>query len=58
MDDMFFYVYWCCIKKHGITNDIPSIPSDEEDEVELDGDVEQGNDLGAREGSTTTGRED
>lgn len=35
MDDMFFYDYHCCMKKHGITHDIPSIPSDNDDEVVL-----------------------
>ncbi|KAL6340063.1 hypothetical protein AAG906_038898 [Vitis piasezkii] len=32
VDDMFFYDYRCCIKKHGIANDIPSFPFDDEDE--------------------------
>lgn len=35
VDDMFFYDYRCCMKKNGITNDIPSIPSDEENDVVL-----------------------
>ena len=35
VDDMFFYDYWCCMKKHSITNDIPNIPSDEENDVVL-----------------------
>ena len=33
VDDMFFYGYRCCMKKHGITQDTPSYPSDDEDEV-------------------------
>lgn len=33
VDDMFFYEYRCCMRKHGIINDIPSILSD--DEVEM-----------------------
>lgn len=33
VDDMFFYGYQCCMKKHDIANDAPSFPSnDEEDE--------------------------
>ena len=33
VDDMFFYGYQCCMKKHGIANDTPSCPSyDEENE--------------------------
>lgn len=31
---MFFYGYWYCMKKHGITNDVSNFPyDDEEDEV-------------------------
>ena len=30
-DEMYFFGYRCCMKKHGIMHDIPSIPSDEED---------------------------
>ena len=30
-DEMYFFVYHCCMKKHGIMHDIPSFPSDEED---------------------------
>ena len=30
-DEMYFFGYRCCIKKHEIMHDIPSIPSDEED---------------------------
>lgn len=32
VDDMFFYGYRCCIKKHGIAQDTPNFPSDDEDE--------------------------
>lgn len=35
VDDMFFSGYRCCMKKHGIIDNIPSIPSDKEDKVEL-----------------------
>lgn len=42
VDDMFFYNYRYCMKKHDITNDIPSIPSDDEDETMLGEGVEQG----------------
>lgn len=31
VDDMFFYGYWCCMKKHGIAQDTPSFPSDDEE---------------------------
>lgn len=36
VDDMFFYGYQWCMKKHNITNDISNIPSKGEDETELD----------------------
>ena len=55
---MFFYDYRCCMKKHGITDDIPNIPSDEEDEAKLENDVRQGDDLGVGDGSTATDHED
>ena len=29
-DDMFFYGYKCCMKKHGIANGIPSFSSDDD----------------------------
>ena len=32
VDDMFFYGYQCCMKKHGIAQDNPSFPSDDKDE--------------------------
>lgn len=32
VEDMFFYDYRCYIKKHGIVQDTPSSPSDDEDE--------------------------
>lgn len=31
VDEMFFFDYRCCMKKHGITQDTPSYPSDDED---------------------------
>lgn len=31
VDDMFFFGYQCCMKKHGITQDTPNYPSDDED---------------------------
>ena len=55
---MFFYDHQCCMKKHGMTNDIPNIPSDEEDEVGLDDGARQGDGSEARGGSATTNRED
>ena len=30
VDDMFFFGYRCCMKKHGIKRDVPSIPPGEE----------------------------
>ena len=30
-DEMYFFSYRCCMKKHEIMHDIPSFPSDEED---------------------------
>lgn len=36
VDDMFFYGYRYCMKKHGIIDNIPNIPSDEEDDVVLE----------------------
>ena len=30
-DEMYFFGYRCCMKKHGIMHDTPSFPSDEED---------------------------
>ena len=35
VDDMFFYNYHCYMKKHGITDDIPSIMLDDKKEVML-----------------------
>lgn len=35
VDDMSFYSYRCCMKKHDIIDDIPSIPSNKEDEAIL-----------------------
>lgn len=44
VDDMFSFGYWCCMKKHGITQDTPNYPSDDKNEaisshVHEDGDV-------------------
>lgn len=33
VDDMIFIGYRCCMKKHGITQDTPNYPSDDEDIV-------------------------
>lgn len=40
VEDMFFYNYRCCIKKHGIAQDTPSSPSDDKDKFL--GDLTQG----------------
>ena len=34
---MFFYGYQCCMKKHGITNDTPNFPSNDENDEFLGG---------------------
>lgn len=44
VDDMIFFGYWCCMKKHGITQDTPNYPLDNEDivvgsPVQGDGDI-------------------
>ena len=33
VENMFFFSYRCFMKKHGITQDIPNYPSDDEDTV-------------------------
>ncbi|XP_034708908.1 uncharacterized protein LOC117931950 [Vitis riparia] len=33
VDEMYFFVYRCCMKKHGIKRDVPSIPPGEEDKL-------------------------
>lgn len=38
-DDMFFYDYSCCMRKHKITDDIPNIPYDDDDEANLSEDT-------------------
>ena len=58
MDYMFFYGYRCCMMKHGIIDDIPNIPSNNEVEAELEDGVRQGDDLGVRNRFATTSRED
>ncbi|KAL6333891.1 hypothetical protein AAG906_039301 [Vitis piasezkii] len=58
VDDMFFYGYHYCMKKYGIIDDIPNIPSNEENETELVEGVGQGDNLRVRDESTTTGHED
>lgn len=55
---MFFYGYCCFRKKHVITNDIPSIPSNEEDEAELVEGVGEGDDSGVEDISAATDHED
>ena len=55
---MFFYGYQCCMKKHGITDEIPNIPLDEDDEIELDNGVGQGDGSRTEDESVATNRED
>ena len=57
VDDMFFYSYHCCLKKYGIIDDIPSLPSDDEDEVMLGDGTVQGDDSKVGEGSTEVDNE-
>ena len=33
VDEMYFFGYRCCMKKHGINRDVPSIPPGEEDKL-------------------------
>ena len=33
VDEMFFFGYCCCMKKHGIKRDVPSIPPGEEEKL-------------------------
>ena len=33
VDDMYFFGYRCCMKKHGIKRDVPSIPPGEEEKL-------------------------
>lgn len=51
VDDMFFYGYRCCMKKHGITDDIPNIPLDDEDKAMLGDEAGQDNGSAMGKGS-------
>ena len=33
VDEMYFFGYHCCMKKHGIKRDVPSIPPAEEEKL-------------------------
>ncbi|RVW62877.1 hypothetical protein CK203_060372 [Vitis vinifera] len=33
VDEMYFFSYRCCMKKHGIKRDVPSIPPSEEEKL-------------------------
>ena len=33
VDEMYFFGYRCCMKKHGIKRDVPSIPPSEEEKL-------------------------
>ena len=46
------------MKKHGITDDIPNIPLNEEDKVELGDGVRQGDSSGTGDKSLTINHED
>ena len=37
VDDMFFYGYQCCMKKHGIANDTPNLSFNDENDEFLGG---------------------
>lgn len=58
VDDMFFYGYCCYMKKYGITDDIPNIPLDKEDEVELGVVVGQKDNSRVEDKSAVTSHED
>ena len=58
VDDMFFYDYRCCMGKHNITDNIPSIPSEEEDEAILGKRAKQENDWAMGNGFATTNHDD
>lgn len=51
VDGLFFYGYCCCMKKHVITDDILSIPSNDEDEAMLGDKAVLGDDSIIGEGS-------
>lgn len=58
VDDMFFYDYRCYMRKHGIIDDIPNIPLDEENETILGEKIVQGDNLVVENKSTTIGHDD
>ena len=33
VDEMYFFDYRCCMKKHGIKRDVPSIPQGDEEKL-------------------------
>ena len=33
VDEMYFFGYRCCMKKHGIKRDVPSIPLGQEEKL-------------------------
>ena len=35
VDDMYLFGYRCCMKKHGIKRDVPSIPPGEKEKLRL-----------------------
>ena len=51
VDGLFFYGYRCCMKKHVITDDILSIPSDDENEAMLGDKAMLGDDSTTKEDS-------
>ena len=56
VDEMFFFGYQCCMRKNGITHDIPSYPFDEKD-VAISGPAHEDKDsmlLGPSKGSDCT----
>lgn len=58
VNDMFFYDYYCYMKKHDITDDIPIIPSDEENEAYLGEGARKGDDSTMGDKSAATGHDD
>ncbi|RVW73821.1 hypothetical protein CK203_056637 [Vitis vinifera] len=45
VDEMFFFGYQCCMRKNGITQYIPSYPSNEEKDATVSGPAQGDKDL-------------
>lgn len=58
VDDMSFYSYRCYMKKHDIIDDIPSIPTNKEDEAILGEGAKLGDDSIVGDRSIVAGHND